>query len=107
MLSKRHYGSESSWVFLHFPVPLPFPILSDNQAACSLSNSIAISAHSKHIDMRHHFIRSHVQDGSFTTTWIPTADMPADIFTKPLDSVIFAKHHNVLGLSVPLSSFVP
>lgn len=37
--------------FMKFPVPCPFPILLDNQAACSLSNSIAISAWSKHIDI--------------------------------------------------------
>ena len=86
---------------LHLPVPSPFTILSDNQTACSLSNSIAISACLKHIDIHHHFIHAHVLDGSFSTTWIPTMDMPADIFTKPLDSVLFLKHHAVLGLSIP------
>ena len=88
---------------LKFPVPRPFPILSDNQAACSLSNSPAISARSKHIDIRHHFIHDHVLDGSFSTTWIPTADMPADIFTKPLPFPVFSRHRDVLGLSIPPS----
>ena len=90
--------------FLNLPVPHPFPILSDNQAVCSLSTSTAISARSKHIDIRHHFIRTHVLDGSFVTTWVPTADMPADIFTKPLSSILFLCHRDVLGLSIPLSS---
>ena len=88
---------------LSFPVPRPFPILSDNQAACALSHSPAISARSKHIDIRHHFLRDHVQTGSFTTTWIPTEDMPADIFTKTLPSIVFSRHRDVLGLSIPLS----
>jgi hypothetical protein len=101
-----HAFKEALWLrvflgFLHFPVPQPFPILSDNQAVCSLSHSPAISARSKHIDIRHHFIRAHVQDGSFSTTWIPTADMPADIFTKPLTASIFTRHRGVLGLSIP------
>lgn len=101
-----HAFKEALWLrvllgFLCFPVPRPFPILSNNQAACSLSNSPSISAHSKHIDIRHHFIRDHVQDGSFSTVWIPTTDMPADIFTKPLPFPIFSRHCNVLGLSVP------
>ena len=62
---------------LKFPVPHPFLILSDNQAAFSLlSNSPAISACSKHIDICHHFIRDHMQAGSFSTIWIPTTDMP-------------------------------
>ena len=103
-----HTFKEALWLrtflgLLHLLVPRPFPILSDNQAACSLSNSSAISARSKHIDIRHHFLRDHVQAGSFTTTWIPTEDMPADIFTKILPSVVFSHHRDVLGLSIPLS----
>ena len=103
-----HAFKEALWLrtfleLLHLPVPRPFPILSDNQAACSLSNSSAISARSKHIDIRHHFLRDHVQAGSFTTSWVPTEDMPADIFTKPLPLVHFSRHRDVLGLSVPLS----
>ena len=103
-----HAFKEALWLrvflsFMEFPVPRPFPILSDNQAACSLSNSIAISARSKHIDIRHHFIRAHIHDGSFSTIWIPTTDMPADIFTKSLSSILFMRHRAVLGLSVPPS----
>ena len=99
-----HAFKEALWLrtfleILKFPVPHPFPILSDNQAACSLSNSPAISAHSKHIDIRHHFIHDHVLNGSFSTTWIPTSDMLADIFTKPLPFPIFSRHRDVLGLS--------
>ena len=49
-----HAFKEVLWLrtfleLLHLPVPRPFPIISDNQAACSLSNSSAISARSKHI----------------------------------------------------------
>ena len=103
-----HAFKEAIWLrtfltVLKFPVPRPFPILSDNQAACSLSNSPAISTRSKHIDIRHHFIRDHVQSGSFSTTWIPTADMPADIFTKALPLPLFSRHRDVLGLSTPPS----
>ena len=103
-----HAFKEALWIrtfleLLKFPVPRPFPILSDNQAACALSNTPAISARSKHIDIRHHFIRDHVLDGSFSTTWIPTADMPADIFTKSLPLPTFSRHRDVLGLSIPPS----
>jgi hypothetical protein len=98
-----HAFKEALWMrvflgLLNFPVPRPFPILSDNQAACALSHSPAISARSKHIDIRHHFICSLVQDGSFSTTWVPTEDMPADIFTKSLPFPIFSRHRDVLGL---------
>jgi hypothetical protein len=66
-------------------------------------NSPAISARSKHIDIRHHFIRDLIKAGSFSTTWIPTADMPADIFTKALPFVAFSRHRDILGLSIPPS----
>ena len=103
-----HAFKEALWLcsflsLLKLPIPRPFPILSDNQATCSLSNSIAISARSKHIDIRHHFIRDHVQAGTFSTTWIPTADMPADIFTKALPFPSFSRHRDILGLSIPPS----
>jgi hypothetical protein len=103
-----HAFKEALWMhvflgLLKFPVPQPFPILSDNQAACALSQSPAISARSKHIDICHHFIHSLVQDGSFSTTWIPTEDMPADIFTKSLPSIVFSRHHDALGLFIPPS----
>ena len=103
-----HAFKEVLWIrsFLHyldFPIPRPFPILSDNQAACALSLSPSVSAQSKHIDIRHHFIRSHVQDGSFLTTWIPTGNMPADIFTKAFPFPLFSKHCDTLGLSIPVS----
>ena len=89
-----HAFKETLWLcaflgLLKFPVPRPFPILSDNQAVCSLSNSLAISARSKHdIDIRHHFICCHVRASSFSTIWLPTADMPADIFTKCLPLLV-------------------
>ena len=103
-----HAFKEALWLctflgLLRFPVPHPFPILCDNQAACSLSNSSAVSARSKHIDIHHHFLRDHIQAGSFSTMWIPTEDMPADIFTKSLPSITFLHHREVLGLLIPLS----
>ena len=103
-----HVFKEALWLcsfllFLKFPLPKSFPILCNNQAACSLSNSPAISARSKHIDIRHHFLRNHILEGSFSTTWIPTEDMPADIFTKALPLATFSCHRDVLGLSIPPS----
>lgn len=106
--SMMHAFKEALWLrvflgLLRFPVSCPFPTLSDNQAACTLSNIPTISARSKHIDIRHHFIRAHVQDGSFFTTWIQTADMLAEIFYK---TTSFSRFCSVLGLSVPFQWFL-
>jgi hypothetical protein len=101
-----HAFKEALWLrsflsLLHLPIPLPFPLFSDNQAAISLSSSTSVSSRSKHIDIRYHFLRAHISDGSFSTSWIPTTDMPADIFTKALPESSFVRHRSVLGL-VPL-----
>ena len=106
-----HAFREALWMctfleLLHLPVPHPFPILSDNQAACALSNSSSILAHLKHIDIRHHFIRNHVKAGIFSTTWILTADMPADIFTKPLSFVIVIVRFLVFLFLLDFSFFI-
>ena len=60
-----------------------------------------VSSRTKHIDVRHHFIRQHINEGSFSTIWIPMTDMTADIFTKLLPSTLFLRHRNSLGLSLP------
>ena len=101
--SMTHAMKEALWIRLFltlnsFPVPRPFPLISDNQSACALANNSSITSRSKHIDVRHHFIRDHISDGTFCTNWVPTADMPADIFTKPLPLPLFIKHRSSLGL---------
>jgi hypothetical protein len=101
--SLTHALKEAIWIrlllsLLSLPSISPFPLLSDNQSACALANNSAITSRSKHIDIRHHFIRDHIADGSFCTHWIPTSDMPADIFTKPLPLPLFVKHRTSLGL---------
>ena len=39
----------------------------------------------KHIDIRHHFIRDNVEKGKIELYHVSTEDQIADIFTKPLD----------------------
>lgn len=94
---------QALWLRLFFnltslPFPRPFPILCDNQGAACIASSTSVSSRSKHIDVRHHFIRKHIASGDFSTTWISTQDMVADIMTKPLLSVLFAKHRRGLGV---------
>ena len=94
---------EGIWIKLFLslttlPSPSPFPILCDNQSTCTIANTDTISSRTKHIDVRHHFIRQHLTDGSFATAWIPTTEMTADILTKPLSSTLFVHHRDNLGL---------
>ena len=59
----------------------------DNQGAGALSVGEGVQRRTKHIDVRHHFIRDCVSSGQINISYTPTADMLADIFTKPLGKV--------------------
>ena len=83
---------------LQLSLPTPFPLLCDNQSAIRLANSDVSSPCSKHIDVQYHFIREKIEDGTFETSWIPTADMTADIFTKSLPFPAFSRHCSALGI---------
>ena len=83
------------------PTPRPFTIFCDNQSTCIIAKSDTVSSRTKHIDVQHHFIRQHISNGTFSTIWIPTADMTSDIFTKPLSLVPFLHHRDSLGLILP------
>lgn len=74
------------------------PIHVDNEAAIRLSKNPEFHQRSKHIDLRHHFIREHVQDGTITIRWISGKDNPADMLTKALDPVKFEGICKLLGI---------
>ncbi len=78
---------------------IPTTLLIDNQSAIALAENPIFHVQTKHIDVRHHWVREKVEDGNVELEYIPTADQTADIFTKPLDSVKFEKFRDDLGLS--------
>lgn len=73
-------------------------IFNDNQSAQKLSVNPVFHKRSKHIDVRHHFIRDAIADSLVTLEYLQTADMPADILTKGLSSVKHCKFLNDLGI---------
>ncbi|GMP75039.1 hypothetical protein CsSME_00032259 [Camellia sinensis var. sinensis] len=57
----------------------------DNTSAINISKNHVQHSRTKHIDIRHHFIRELVEEGLVVLEHIPTEHQKADIFTKPLD----------------------
>ncbi len=74
-------------------------ILNDNQACIQLSKNPVHHDRSKHIDMRHHFLRDHVNSNTIELLHVPTADNLADLLTKPLGVDKFDDLRHRLGLS--------
>ena len=60
------------------------------ESAIKLTNNPVQHARTKHIDVRHHFIRDHQQKGNIYIESVGTKDQLADIFTKPLDEKRFS-----------------
>jgi len=63
---------------------VPTPVHCDNQAAISLASNNKFHSRTKHIDLRFHFVRSHIKNGTFDLKYCPTDDNLADAFTKAL-----------------------
>jgi hypothetical protein len=65
------------------------PLLCDNESAIRLVDNPIEHNHTKHIDIRYHFLRDHQQRGDIDIYHISTENQLADIFTKPLDEKRF------------------
>ena len=74
------------------------PLLCDNTSAINLSKNPVMHSRTKHIEIRHHFLRDHVQKGDCLIEFIDTENQLADIFTKPLARDRFFLLRNKLGI---------
>ena len=60
------------------------PIKCDNTSTIGISKNPMQHSKTKHIEIRHHFLRDHAQKGNITLEFVRTEDQLVDIFTKPL-----------------------
>ena len=56
----------------------------DNQPAVAVASDDQHHSRTKHIDIKHHFLRAHIIARNIALRWVPTAHNQADIFTKSL-----------------------
>ena len=70
----------------HFSV---IPLLCDNESAIKLANNPVQHSRTKHIDIRHHFLRDHEAKGYIALQHVSTYVQLVNIFTKPLDEQSF------------------
>jgi hypothetical protein len=74
------------------------PLLCDNESAIRMADNPVEHSRTKHIDIRHHFLRDHQQKGDIEVYHINTENQLADIFTKPLDEKRFCRLRSELNV---------
>jgi L-arabinose isomerase len=74
------------------------PLLCDNESPIKLANNPVSHSRTKHIDIRHHFMRDHETKGDITLSHVSTEKQLADIFTKPLNESRFCSLRNELNI---------
>ena len=65
------------------------PLLCDNESAIKMTNNPVQHSRTKHIDIKHHFLRDHETKGAIALSHVSTDKQLADIFTKPFDEKRF------------------
>lgn len=63
---------------------MPFVIFEDNQSCLKMIEHDKFSNRTKHIDTKYHFVKDYVAKNLVVCKYCPTADMIADLLTKPL-----------------------
>ncbi|KAG8647463.1 hypothetical protein MANES_09G075219v8 [Manihot esculenta] len=74
------------------------PIRCDNTSTINLTKNPIQHSRTKHIKIKHHFIRDHVQNGDIELEFVSTQKQLADIFTKPLNEDTFCRIRRELGM---------
>lgn len=71
----------------------------DNIGAQKLATNPVFHSRTKHIDIRHHFVREKIKNGEIHLEYVPTEEMTADVLTKGLTKQKHIKGVELLGLS--------
>ena len=71
----------------------------DNQGTIAFSKNPRVHKRTKHIDVKHHMIREHIEDGTIAVQYIPSHKNLADLFTKPLVRVQFKILKRKIGVA--------
>ena len=74
------------------------PLLCDNESAIKIADNPVQHSRTKHIDIRHHFLRDHVAREDIEIFHVGTEKQLADIFTKPLDEARFRELRHELNI---------
>jgi hypothetical protein len=73
----------------------------DNQASIECIMNEASSAKTKHVDIKHKFIKDLYRHKLIMPTYVTTLAMKADILTKTIPGPTFVRLRNMIGVNPP------
>ena len=88
------------WLKEVLGLTITVPVYCDNVSAISMTSHETDHQRTKHIDIRHHFVRDHVIKRDIEMKWITTKDQEADILTKMLPTSRFTELRDRLLINV-------
>jgi len=72
-------------------------IFEDNSGAIEMAKVPKMRPRTKHLNIKYHHFCQHVQSGLLSIHAVRTEDQIADIFTKPLNEIIFKTHRKQIN----------
>ena len=60
------------------------PLKCDNTSAINITKNLVMHSRTKHIEIRHHFLRDHILKGDCCIELVDSEHQLAEIFNKPL-----------------------
>ena len=81
------------------------PLFCDSESAIRICHNPVQHSKTKHISLRYHFIKDHIQEENIEIHFVRTKEQLADIFTKALAEIPFM--HILRGLGMMESHSVP
>jgi len=77
-------------------VELPIRVNVDNIGAIFIAENQNSSDRTKHVDIRYHFIRQYIKDGTIMVEFVRSGENDSDIFMKNVTSETFSRHSEKL-----------
>ena len=77
--------------------PGPADIKQDNQSTMAMiSKGKSTAVRSRHVNIRYYWLKDRIDNGEVTITYLPTAEMVADVLTKPIQGEKFVHLRSLL-----------
>jgi KUP system potassium uptake protein len=84
------------WEIFNAPITETTTIWEDNQSAIAYYQNALVSEKTKHTGLKWHFLKDHVEQGTIKLRYLPTDQIVADMFTKPLLGLALTRHRSAI-----------